>query len=678
MSFTVPRGFLFGFLLLALILVVLSIGTDASEADGPMLVVDSPEEGFITRATRLPVTGVTEPDTEVVVLAKRRSDEYWNNTTSAHDGSFEVWTHLSYGPQKVIVMAGASGNSTTVILNVTLDLNRPRLEVWIDFENEIPVPFNETMDGYIVQEREVFLNGTVVDYESRDSDIVIRINGEELHHLGDGEIHAPLMLEEGLNTFAIDATDVVGNRATVFLYIVRDTTPPLVRIQTPADWLVTNISAQTVTGLTEPHTTVFIRLKGQDDDRNLTITSGGDGTFWIPVNLMEGTQTLTVTAVDYVGNMNTSMRTLILDTQAPEFVIDRPQGGRGVINYYTYVIGGTIVSEDMVDVWIGGEEVRHTGVFQLLVLLEDGDNSITVRVVDGAGNERVETVFIVVDTFDPTLHVTSPQYTNVLTNDTTLLFEGRVRGAIGVEVDHRWGTDEAQLVSGTWEDGEWRYVLEMADDNGERDVKVYAYDEAGNRVTTVIHVTVDVEPPSLYIDGRPVRATNVATATISGTTDAEVVTVNGNDQLVTDGVFVLKVDLENTENHFVLTVRDMAGNVAQGTVDITWDPVPPSLKLEHSEVNSEGMVEVTGTTDEDVVYVYVDGDSYFVDNGTFTFLIELEGEGRHEINFTVEDAAGNRETKFIKVDSGQDSPGFGAMAALAVVAMAAEVARRRR
>jgi hypothetical protein len=440
--------------------------------------------------------------------------------------------------------------------------------------------------------------------------------------------------------------------------------------------MVTNRTDHIVTGLTEPMTLVFIRMKGSTSDRNHTTISSADGTFTYPVDLVEGTQTLAVTAVDSVGNMNTTMKTLILDTQPPEFVIDMPEGGRGVTNFDKYLVAGTIVSEDTVDVWVDDQQVSSAGVFQLIVRLVEGENSIPVRVVDRAGNERVGSVILVLDTMKPILHVNSPQYTDVLINETTLLFEGSVSGAMSVEIDHRWGTYEALLSSGTWEDGHWRYVMEMAKENGEQDVKVYAFDEAGNRVTIVIHVELDVEPPSLHIDGDPVRTTNVATATISGTTDEDVVTVNGDEVTVADGVFDMTVDLRSTVNHFVLSTQDRAGNTARETVYITWDPVVPSLKLDYPKVTNEDIVQVTGKTDMDVVYVFVDGQSFFVENGTFSFLIELEGEGEHKINFTVEDAAGNRKTKVIKIELDQGVPGFGVLLVVSVIALAAVATRR--
>ncbi len=656
-------------ILVALVLLILSLTANDATAEGPDLTVDYPPEGLLTNDYRFYVRGVTEPVTEVEVVVESMHDPRRYNGTSSANGSFAVRVYTFYERHTLIITAGTGDHKTTVTRNITVDRFEPRIEVGVFYENQVPVMFNETLDCYLVSEDEIHLFCRIRDFETSFPDLRIEVN--DVPYQGSGEfngVNGTWPLEEGLNTFVINATDKAGNTGTAMIKVFRDTTPPQLLLDSPRNGELTGDLLLDVEGRTEPHTYIQVQVRSDTRNQTYNASSSGDGSFAVPVLLVEGLQTLVVYAVDAMGNVNMSLALVTLDTTPPEIVLTQPPDGTLTTRESRFSIVGTTDAEAYVTVDDIG--VDNTGVFIQEVRLAEGRNEFLVRAVDPVGNEASVTITIMRDTVPPILFVSSPQRTYLVTNSTTLHFAGSVKDSVGVYIRHRGIHYEAQLVSGSWQDGVWEYDLLLEGAEVVEEVKVYAHDRANNMAASSIWVVLDTMPPALNIDGGLVRFTNQDPVRISGTTDEDidVVTVNGEPHPVTEGVFDLEIGLGgSSRSEFNLAVKDEAGNVATQFVSVTYDTQVPDLKLRYPKETDDRIVTVTGTTDEDVKWVFVDGQSYFVENGTFTFLIELEGEGEHRINFTVEDEAGNRRTKFATIDNGGGIPGFGA--SLVVLAM---------
>ena len=126
-------------------------------------------------------------------------------------------------------------------------------------------------------------------------------------------------LADGSHTIKIDASDFDGNAATQKTVTFKiDTVPPTLSITAPADKLVTNKTAVTVTGTTNDATsspvTVTVKLNSGTAE---TVTVGSDGTFSKALTLVTGTNTITVVAKDSAGKTTTVTRTVTVDTTAP-------------------------------------------------------------------------------------------------------------------------------------------------------------------------------------------------------------------------------------------------------------------------------------------------------------------------------------------------------------------------
>lgn len=126
-------------------------------------------------------------------------------------------------------------------------------------------------------------------------------------------------LSDGSHTIKADASDNDGNVAAQKSVTFKvDTVPPVLNITAPANNLITNKAAVTVTGATNDATsspvTVTVKL---NSGTATAVTVAADGSFSKTLTLTEGSNTITVVAKDSAGKTTTVTRTVTLDTVAP-------------------------------------------------------------------------------------------------------------------------------------------------------------------------------------------------------------------------------------------------------------------------------------------------------------------------------------------------------------------------
>lgn len=128
-------------------------------------------------------------------------------------------------------------------------------------------------------------------------------------------------LSDGSHTIKIDASDNDGNAATQKTVTFKvDTVPPTLSVSSPADKLITNKSACTVSGTTNDATSspckVTVKLNSGAAE-NVAVNT--DGTFSKVLTLAAGANTITIVSTDSAGKSTTVVRTVTLDTAAPVF-----------------------------------------------------------------------------------------------------------------------------------------------------------------------------------------------------------------------------------------------------------------------------------------------------------------------------------------------------------------------
>lgn len=129
----------------------------------------------------------------------------------------------------------------------------------------------------------------------------------------------PSSLGDGTHTVTINVQDNDGNAATAASRsFTVDTVPPTLTVSSPVDDSWQNSTSLTVSGNTNDVTsspvTVKIKLNGADQG---TVTVDSSGNFSKSLTLIEGTNTIVVTATDRAGKYSTVTRTVNVDITAP-------------------------------------------------------------------------------------------------------------------------------------------------------------------------------------------------------------------------------------------------------------------------------------------------------------------------------------------------------------------------
>ncbi len=126
-------------------------------------------------------------------------------------------------------------------------------------------------------------------------------------------------ISDGSHTIAVNCSDNDGNAAnTAASTFIVDTVPPTLNVTAPEEGVTLNSSIVTVTGLTNDATsstvTVKITVNGTDQG---SVTVATNGSFSKEITLVEGSNTVVVTATDAAGKSSSLTRTITVDTSAP-------------------------------------------------------------------------------------------------------------------------------------------------------------------------------------------------------------------------------------------------------------------------------------------------------------------------------------------------------------------------
>ena len=382
-------------------------------------------------------------------------------------------------------------------------------------------------------------------------------------------------LTEGNNSFSVTALDAVGDEsAATTTAITLDTIPPAVPVIN-AVTSPTNVTSQLLTG-TKASDAAVIKVNGGTTGVSILSST----TWQASVNLNEGANSFSVTAVDAVGNSSTAATTaILLDTIPP--AVPAINAVTSPTNVTTQMLTGTKVTDAAVIKVNGGTtgvSILSSTTWQAAVNLNEGVNNFSVTAVDAVGNESTAaTTAITLDTIPPAVlvinAVTSP------TNVTTQVLTGtKVTDAAVIKVNG--GTTGVSILSST----NWQAAVNL--NEGVNNFSVTALDAVGNSSTAATTaITLDTIPPAVPVINAVTSPTNVTTQMLTGTkvTDAAVIKVNGG----TTGVSILSsttwqasVNLSEGNNSFSVTALDAAGNSSTtATTAILLDTIPPSVPI---------------------------------------------------------------------------------------------------
>lgn len=367
--------------------------------------------------------------------------------------------------------------------------------------------------------------------------------------------------------------------------------------------------------------------------------------YTLPV-LAEGVHTITVRAFDTIGNFTDGVVGVTIDITPPVsftpfFTESSPTlETRPTIHFSTTDTFGIDHYEVRVD---GGFYTIETNPHRLQIL-SSGPHTVDVRAVDRAGNSRVGSASISIDTevpapFTPILNVTSP------TTNLTPQLSFSTTDSDGI---NRY---EVKIDNGSFTTRTSPYTLPTQSE-GLHTYTVRAYDNAGNYREGSTNLAVDLTSPAVFTPLLTVTSpTNDSTPNITfTTTDAN--GINRYEIRADNTSFITGVSPYTmptlTEGLRTITVRayDNAGNSRDGSVNVTIDLTLPNAFTPMLNVTSPTTNQtptLTFSTSDDIAIshyrVQIDAGSYTT--RTSPYILPTLAEGPHTINVAAYDTAGN-------------------------------------
>lgn len=414
-----------------------------------------------------------------------------------------------------------------------------------------------------------------------------------------------------------------------------DTTPPTLNVQQPADGALLNTASANVTGTFGDESQTTVTVNG------VTATLTGNS-FGAAVPLVEGANTLTVTATDAAGNRTTVTRTVTRDTGAPALSVTQPTDN-AFTNQTELSVEGTVADATATSVTVNGVAAAVSGGnFSATVPVpNEGPNLLTVRAVDAAGNQTTAERHVTRDTVAPVLTLTSPTEGQIIKR---LRVTGTATDSLPVSVE--LNTEPLDVGAGG------TFDRESGISEGVQRITVAAIDAAGNVTEVKRTLTVDVTPPEIG-DLTPAEDSLVdSPATVGGrVTDATAVTVKVNNSpasLSGDLFTAANVAVAEGANQVQITAVDAAGNESAAALALVGrDHSPPSAPVLFQTISPTRLAfqTISGRAEPGSVLTIGGGVEPVTANAAFgSGLFEanvLLAEGENTLTVTARDSEGN-------------------------------------
>jgi flagellar hook assembly protein FlgD len=253
----------------------------------PVIRLANMPENMRVRDEVIAIEGVTEPDATV----------WLNNGPQPvpidSSGGFHIEHRLQEGENRVeLSVTDAAGNRSSITRQVTLVLKPPDIVV----DN----PPND-----------LWINQKLLSAQGRVSPgTELTVNGKRATIGEEGQYNVDILLQEGENLLAFEATDSVGNTSKTERRVYLKTRPPAIALTSIKEGMEVHEPSVLVVGQTEVGASV--RLNG----RELAVDSRGG--FQGLVNLVEGDNLIKAEVVDRAGNVSTlSRRVAYVEPTAP-------------------------------------------------------------------------------------------------------------------------------------------------------------------------------------------------------------------------------------------------------------------------------------------------------------------------------------------------------------------------
>ncbi len=324
----------------------------------------------ITNSSQTTILGTTDPD----VITLTINGEY----IPFYGSTFNKNINLNEGNNTLVIIAtDYAGNIAKEVRYILLDSIAPIVVV------------SHPKDG-LRTNKPSFVMGGYTDLEGAK----MKINGVNVPNENGIWTHTVDLLK-GNNVIVIDAEDIARNHRFVYWNIYYDPDPPVITVRGPEDGEIINTSIFILDGFTDVDV-----LYDQITVNNISIAIDWMGNFETNVTVVEeGPFDLVIFAVDEAGNEETRTIPLIIDLTAP-YITNMSLEDGDIVN--TRILSVTGETEVGTTLYIEGKIVPVIdGYFQTEINLDEGENYVTLRVTDEAGNYRIIGVIITLDTLAP-------------------------------------------------------------------------------------------------------------------------------------------------------------------------------------------------------------------------------------------------------------------------------------
>jgi uncharacterized Zn-binding protein involved in type VI secretion len=549
----------------------------------PSLAVSNPLDGTILNTPVITISGTIVDPSAVVSV---------NGLAAINSGS--AWTlgnfTLQEGKNTLLVEArDPAGNKGSVSATIVLDTVAP------------VVTISAPLDGLYTNIPQFTVSGTV------NEDVAsVTVNGVAATistvSPGSSLFTATLTLTERTNSIVVTAIDKAGNRGTATVNVTLDTIAPQLTVIGPDDGALLN-NGQIIFGgnTAEPVSSVLVN--------GVAAQAGTNGGYTLPVTLLEGSNTLTVTATDRAGNRTTSTINVTLDSTPPAAPMIDPLATPTRIG--TTAVSGQAEANAQVKLFNNGQiiatlKANTSGLFSVPpTTLTEGNNAFTAQAVDTAGNASLLSapLTVVLDTKAPAITVTAPQPGMVISTA-----QVTIKGTVDEPLASLTVNGGAAILNGN----AFEYLMTLA--AGENSALITATDLAGNVATTTLTIQRDSIPPKVSISA-PLSGllTNNPQIQVSGTVDdpEAVVTVGGAAVTVLNKTYSVEYLLTDGDNSIVVKAVDKAGNEGMASVVVTLDAKAPVVTLTAPATATAGtdvQISVNATDNRTLTLVDVSAD----------------------------------------------------------------------
>ena len=436
----------------------------------PTIRILDPPRDHVTNQRSVLVRAEIEEGAMVVI-----NGEEWGTSP----GTISVDFPLSEGINTILIEAtDEAGNMAFDIRTVFRDTIDPSLSLFAPRDMSLTRMTNVTVEGEAEVGSTVLISVEREDFDLVDEVVTPDENGMFSHGVD---------LSEGVNKIIVRAIDRAENEMKLSRTVIVDTTAPECGIDEPENGLITNQETVTVKGWAETGD-VLVYLNGKQ------IFSTGQ--IERIVRLHEGENTITLSAVDTIGNEESHTVMVIMDSKAPVIQISTPVD--------------TFIRTNMPNVRIvgkvSGDHDRMTAN-DVEVTLEDGAFDINVPVnpnvisdivltaYDVAGNMVIYTLTVDHSTQAPMLIVEYyPHGPVIRTEEGNLYITGTTTELVTtVEVSHE---SDLGSTSHTYSVRQAQFSMVMTLEKGDNSVILTVTDIYGNSASAVAY-QVEYDPPKV-------------------------------------------------------------------------------------------------------------------------------------------------------------------------------------